>query len=156
MYGDDDAYKLFNIHASDEFQTHKQNSLENCLISLLQSGNETLRLSSAKLLFDLYQVYYRFIMNDTIVILIILCMLIQHLFQGECHLFKHSELAYIVVHPQEMHNWNIYVVHLNYATFRDKDKILLKLLQGEGIKVIEGLSVFNYNIINIYIYIYIP
>ena len=83
-------------------------------------------------------------------------MLIQHLFQGECHLFKHSELAYIVVHPQEMHNWNIYVVHLNYATFRDEDKILLKLLQGEGIKVIEGLSVFNYNIIYIYIYIYIP
>ena len=86
-------------------------------------------------------------------------MLIQHLFQGECHLFERSELAYIVVHPQNKHNWNIYVVHLNYATFQDKDKhkgdrILLKLLQGEGIKVIEGLSVFNY-IIYIYIYLII-
>ena len=62
LYGDDDAYKLFDIHASDEFQTHKQNCLENRLIRLLQCDNETLCLSSAKLLFDLYQVYYQFIM----------------------------------------------------------------------------------------------
>ena len=82
-------------------------------------------------------------------------MLIQHLFQGECHLFERSEIAYIVVHPQNKHNWGIYVKHLNYATFQDKPiKILLKLLQGEGIKEIEGLSVFNY-IIYIYIYNYI-
>ena len=67
LYGDDDTYKPFNIHASDEFQTHQQDSsLENHLIRLLQCDNETLCLSSAKLLFDLYQVYY----NNTIIIVV--------------------------------------------------------------------------------------
>ena len=54
---------------------------------------------------------------------------IQHLFQGESHLFKRSQLAYIV-HEE---SWLKYVVYVNYATFRDSDKILLKLLQGEAI-----------------------
>ena len=67
LYGDDDTYKPFNIYTSDD-------SLENNLIRLLQCDNETLRLSSAKLLFDLYQVYY----NDTIII-VVTCFVSLHI-----------------------------------------------------------------------------
>ena len=65
-------------------------------------------------------------------------MLIQHLFQGECHLFKRSEFAYIVAHQREKHNWRIYTSYLNHATFQYGEKILLKLLQGEAIEVEDG------------------
>ena len=152
LYGDDDTYKPFNIYTSDEFQTHQQDSLQNHLIRLLQCDNETLCLSSAKLLFDLYQVYY----NDTIIIVVtcfVSLYIIQQLFQGESHLFKRSQLAYIV-HEESLSK---YVVYVNYATFQeDKDsatpvRILLKLLQGEAIDANDRRFI---NVI-LYIYMYI-
>ena len=74
--------------------------------------------------------------------------IIQHLFQGESHLFKRSQLAYIV-HEE---SWLKYVVYVNYATFQEsEDKILLKLLQGEAIGANDRRFI---NVIYIYIYIY--
>ena len=65
-------------------------------------------------------------------------MLIQHIFQGEYHLFKRSKFAYIVVHLKNIHNWIIYTSYLNHASFQYGKKILLKLLQGEAIEVEDG------------------